>query len=144
MATCRLCIYFLLKCLYHTKESIVIFVSMMIGIFAMATSLSMVFWYIPNIAYYTDSSRLDLPQATRSQQTKLIYIMYFHWMNNAFFSVFLLTLTKKQKRFAICLFNCLLCKCLRRSGNSRVPLGAQAIPNQSTLASIPDHQGIGN
>ena len=65
MAACRFCVYYLLKCLYLTKETVIIFICTLMGTVAALTAAQMLFVLIPSIAYYSDKSRLDLPEATR-------------------------------------------------------------------------------
>ena len=63
--SCKVCCFNVLKCLFITKEMIVVSFTTVLGISVITTSLVMLFSYIPIMIHDTDSKVLDLPPKTR-------------------------------------------------------------------------------
>ena len=119
MAAGQFCVYYLLKCLYYSKEAVIISTSTLIGTVAALTASQMLIFDIPRLVYYSNKSLLDLPDSTREQQEVLIVIMYLQWTLNLYFSFLLLTLTQKQKKFLVSALKLVVCQ----SGQSGRELG---------------------
>ena len=102
--TCKQCCWNVLRCLFTTKEMLVIFFTTVIGTGSISMSLVMLFKYIPKLIHLTDSSVLDLPPQTRHQLNIIITTMILHMISNFYFGFMLITFTQKQKRCVICLF----------------------------------------